>query len=136
MNGAGFRPVIGDSGVEPSSVTRVVLCSGKISWELEAERKRREGDAPQTAIVRVEQLYPLPAEEIKAELARYPGAEVLWVQDEPENQGPWPFLTLKLAPQLDRPVKLISRESSPTPSVGSSKVHAAEQASILSRTFE
>ncbi|GAB3415690.1 multifunctional oxoglutarate decarboxylase/oxoglutarate dehydrogenase thiamine pyrophosphate-binding subunit/dihydrolipoyllysine-residue succinyltransferase subunit [Flindersiella endophytica] len=136
MNGAGFRPVIGDAGVDPSSVTRVVMCSGKISWELEAERKRREGDAPQTAILRVEQLYPLPAEEIKAELARFPGAEVRWVQDEPENQGPWPFLTLKLVPQLDRPVKLVSRESSPTPSVGSAKVHAAELASILSRTFE
>ena len=132
-----FRPVIGDATVDPSKVRRVLLCSGRVSYDLESERQRREGDQPWTAVVRLEQLYPLPVEEVKAELARYaPDVEVIWVQDEPENQGPWPFLTLKLLPQLDgRTVRAVTRPSSSAPAVGSGKVHAEQQTELLDAAF-
>ncbi|WP_020575791.1 multifunctional oxoglutarate decarboxylase/oxoglutarate dehydrogenase thiamine pyrophosphate-binding subunit/dihydrolipoyllysine-residue succinyltransferase subunit [Actinopolymorpha alba] len=132
-----FRPVIGDDTVDPSAVTRVLLSSGKIGWELFAERKRLEGDHPRTAIVRVEQLSPLPAEQIKAELAKYPNAsDVRWVQDEPTNQGPWPHMALNLVPQLDgRQVRLVSRQASAAPAVGSGSVHRTEQSTLLGEAF-
>src|SRR3954465_6812416 len=77
-----FRPVIGDRDVSADAVEKVLLCSGRITWDLMVERKKREGDDPRTAIVRVEQLYPRPVAEIKAELATYPNLkEVRWVQD-------------------------------------------------------
>src|SRR3954451_9329570 len=67
-----FRPVIGDHAVDTDAVEKVLLCSGRITWDLMVERKKREGDDPRTAIVRVEQLYPRPVTELKAELAKYP----------------------------------------------------------------
>jgi multifunctional 2-oxoglutarate metabolism enzyme len=132
-----FQPVIADDAIDPSAAQRVVLCSGKITWELLAERKRREGDNRQTAIVRVEQLSPLPVDALKAELAKYPNAsEILWVQDEPANQGPWPHMALNLVPELGRTIRLVSRSASAAPSVGSGSVHKSEQASLLEAAFQ
>jgi len=130
-----FRTVIGDDTVDPAHVRRVILCSGKVAWELLAERRRREGEPPRTAIVRVEQLYPLPVEAIQAELAKYPNAELLWVQEEPANQGAWPFMALNLVPELDRKVRLVSRPASAAPAVGSAAVHREEQATLLAQAF-
>ena len=85
---------------------KVLLCSGRITWDLMVERKKVEGDKPTTPIVRVEQLYPRPIDEIKAELAKYPNLkEVRWVQDEPANMGPWPHMALHLAPELLGPAQ-------------------------------
>ena len=132
-----FRPVIGDNTVDPSAVNNVVLCSGKISWELMAERKRRESDTLRTAIVRVEQLSPVPADAIKAELAKYPNADVRWVQDEPANQGAWPHMALNLLPELDgREIRLVSRQASAAPAVGSTAVHGTEQGTLLAGAFD
>src|SRR5690606_14126232 len=90
-----FRPVIGDVTADPNKVERVLLCSGKITWHLGTKSKKREGDVDRTAIVRVEQLYPRPLEELNAELAKSPNAtELRWIQDEPQNQGPWPHAAL------------------------------------------
>ena len=98
-----FRPVIGDDTVDPDSVEKVLLCCGRITWDLMVERKKREGDSPRTAIVRVEQLYPRPVAELKAELAKYPNLkEVRWVQDEPANMGPWPHMALQPHPGAGR----------------------------------
>ncbi|HEX2551276.1 MAG TPA: multifunctional oxoglutarate decarboxylase/oxoglutarate dehydrogenase thiamine pyrophosphate-binding subunit/dihydrolipoyllysine-residue succinyltransferase subunit, partial [Nocardioidaceae bacterium] len=84
-----FRPVLADGEADVNTVQKVLLCSGRVSYDLLAERKKAEPDKISTAILRVEQLYPLPVEEIKAELAKYPNLqEVRWVQDEPANQGP------------------------------------------------
>ncbi len=94
-----------------AAVERVILASGRISYDLLAERKKAEPDKISTAVIRVEQLYPLPAEEIDAELAKYPNAtEIRWVQDEPANQGPWPFMALNLTEHLGgKPFYRVSR---------------------------
>jgi 2-oxoglutarate decarboxylase len=107
-----------------------------VAWELLAERKRRQGDRIRTAILRLEQLSPLPVDAIKAELAKYPHAQIRWVQDEPANQGPWPHIALNLVPQLDgRAIEPIARPSSAAPAVGSTSVHGIEQAALLSDAF-
>ena len=127
-----FRPLIGDDSV--SNATRLILCSGKIYWELVAERAKL-GDN-NTAIARVEQLYPLPIAQITAELNKYPNAEVVWVQDEPANQGPWPFVSANLAEHLNgRALRRISRKAAASPATGSIYVHEAEQKALIAEVF-
>ena len=130
-----FKMVIDDErGLNKQSVKRVLFCSGKIYWDLLAEAEKR-GDQ-QTAIVRVEQLYPTPVDEIKQVYAQYPGAELFWVQDEPANQGPWTYIGLFLPKYMDGQVaKLISRPASASPATGSAKRHAVEQADLVERAF-
>jgi 2-oxoglutarate dehydrogenase E1 component len=130
-----FRPVIGDSTVDADKVERVLLCSGRITWDLVAERRKREDAA--TAIVRVEQLYPRPVEEIKAELASYPNVrEIRWVQDEPQNMGAWPHYALNVVPQLDRPVAVVARPESSSPAVGQASRHTQELKDLVARAFD
>ncbi|MFI5696943.1 multifunctional oxoglutarate decarboxylase/oxoglutarate dehydrogenase thiamine pyrophosphate-binding subunit/dihydrolipoyllysine-residue succinyltransferase subunit [Kribbella sp. NPDC051586] len=134
-----FRPVIHDAeaDADPATVERVVLASGRIVYDLLAERKKVEPDKISTAILRVEQLYPLPAEEIAAELAKYPNAtEIRWVQDEPANQGPWPFMALNLTEHLGgKPFYRVSRPAMAAPAVGSHGVHGTEQTTLLKQAF-
>jgi len=85
--------------------------------------------------VRVEQLYPAPSEQIAAELAKYPNAKAAWVQDEPANQGPWPFFGLYVAPQLEQKITLVSRPASAATSAGNAKRHDAENAVLLQQAF-
>ncbi|MFM9500703.1 hypothetical protein ACKI1Q_44965, partial [Streptomyces galilaeus] len=81
-----FEPVIDDGrGLDGSSVKRVLLHSGKIHWDLVSELEKKPN--PEIALVRLEQLYPAPIDELNAVIDRYPNAEIVWVQDEPENQG-------------------------------------------------
>ncbi|HLS03596.1 MAG TPA: multifunctional oxoglutarate decarboxylase/oxoglutarate dehydrogenase thiamine pyrophosphate-binding subunit/dihydrolipoyllysine-residue succinyltransferase subunit [Actinomycetales bacterium] len=128
-----FEEVLPDTTINPANVKRVLLCSGKIYWELIA---RREADNDTTtAIVRLEQLYPLASEKIAEVLQTYGNAELIWVQDEPENQGPWPFITVNLAPELGREIKLISRPASAATSTGTVKAHQIEQTDLLNRVF-
>ena len=122
------------AGLDAEKVTRVVLVSGRLYYDLAAHREK--SDDRSTAIVRVEQLYPLPSEEIGAELAKYPNAEVVWAQDEPANQGPWPFMAVNLVPDLDRRVSLISRPASASPAAGSAKRHALELETLIEELFE
>ncbi|GAA3838837.1 multifunctional oxoglutarate decarboxylase/oxoglutarate dehydrogenase thiamine pyrophosphate-binding subunit/dihydrolipoyllysine-residue succinyltransferase subunit [Sphaerisporangium flaviroseum] len=124
-----FRPVIGDATVNPSDVRRVVLCSGRVYYDLAAARDKQERN--DVAIVRLERLYPFPAEELRAELSRYSlDAELVWTQDEPINMGPWPYLTLKLTedPGLlgGRGLRRVSRAANSSPAVGSHAAHDAE----------
>ena len=128
-----FQPLIQDQqGLQPQSVKKVLFCSGKIYWELLAEsQKRASGD---TAIIRVEQLYPTPVEEMKQAIAQYPNAELRWVQDEPANQGPWTYMGLFMS-KYGINLKVVSRPASASPATGSSKRHAAEQADVISRAF-
>ncbi|MGW6022681.1 multifunctional oxoglutarate decarboxylase/oxoglutarate dehydrogenase thiamine pyrophosphate-binding subunit/dihydrolipoyllysine-residue succinyltransferase subunit [Streptomyces sp. NPDC055099] len=141
----GFRPVIGDETVEASAVRKVVFCAGKLYYDLEAERKKRE--VTDTAIIRIERLYPLPGAELQAEIAKYPNAEkYLWAQEEPANQGAWPFIALNLIDHLDLAVgadiphgerlRRISRPHGSSPAVGSKKRHEQEQEQLLSEVFE
>jgi 2-oxoglutarate dehydrogenase E1 component len=126
-----FRPVIGDT-LDPSGVRKVVLCTGRVYYDLLAERTKR-GDTS-TALVRLEQLYPLPLEELRAELARYAGADVVWAQDEPENQGAWSFLHLALPEDLPR-VRVASRPASASTAAGTAKLHQAQQRTLLDQVF-
>jgi 2-oxoglutarate dehydrogenase E1 component len=131
-----FRPLIGDQVVDPEKVDTLLLCSGKITWDLMVERGKRQSDAPTTAIARLEQLYPEPVEQLVEEIERYPHLrDVRWVQDEPGNMGPAPHLRLNLFPQLDRPVQVISRPPSSSPSVGVHSRHVEEQKAILTEAF-
>jgi 2-oxoglutarate decarboxylase len=132
-----FMPVIGDDVTDPSAVETLILCSGRITWDLLNERKRHEPDRTRTAIARLEQLYPRPVDDVRAEMAKYPSLrQIRWVQDEPANMGPWPHLKLRLAPELgDIPFDLISRAESSSPSVGQLKVHQAELQTLLERAF-
>ncbi len=131
-----FRPVVGDDAVDPDKVRRVLLCSGRITWDLVVERKKREGDDLQTAIVRLEQLYPRPIEELKSELAKYPHLEeIRWVQDEPANMGPWPHVAMHYAEQLPLPVRRVSRPESTSPAVGQHSRHVEEQKALMGEAF-
>ncbi|MFD8258018.1 multifunctional oxoglutarate decarboxylase/oxoglutarate dehydrogenase thiamine pyrophosphate-binding subunit/dihydrolipoyllysine-residue succinyltransferase subunit [Streptomyces griseoluteus] len=140
-----FRPVIGDDTVDPAAVRKVVFCSGKVYYDLEAGRKKR--GATDTAIIRIERLYPLPGAEVQAEVNKYPNAEkYLWVQEEPANQGAWPFIALNLIDHLDLAVgadvpagerlRRISRAHGSSPAVGSAKRHQAEQEQLVNEVFE
>jgi 2-oxoglutarate dehydrogenase E1 component len=125
-----FQPVIGDT-VDAGAVRKVLLCSGKIYYDLVQARAERQ--ITDTAIVRVEQLYPLPVEEIRAALASYTAAtEFAWVQDEPANQGAWSFMALNLLEDLEGvSLRRISRPAAAAPAVGSMKLHDAEQAALI-----
>ncbi|MCX4813804.1 multifunctional oxoglutarate decarboxylase/oxoglutarate dehydrogenase thiamine pyrophosphate-binding subunit/dihydrolipoyllysine-residue succinyltransferase subunit [Streptomyces sp. NBC_01239] len=141
-----FRPVIGDATVtDPASVRKVVFVTGKLYYDLEAERAKR--GTTDTAIIRLERLYPLPGAEVQAEIAKYPNAEkYLWAQEEPANQGAWPFIALNLIDHLDLAVgadvphgerlRRISRPHGSSPAVGSAKRHQAEQEQLVREVFE
>jgi 2-oxoglutarate dehydrogenase E1 component len=129
-----FRPVIGDDTVDPAGVTRVVLSSGKIYYDLLAARTA--ADRSDVALVRIEQLYPLPGEDIATELAKYPNAQLIWAQEEPANQGGYPFIALNLPEQLAakgdaRPIYRASRKASASPAVGSASIHEAQQREVV-----
>lgn len=130
-----FRTVIGDdlAAAKAGQVTRVLLCSGKIYWDLLAHRVKT-GDE-HTAIVRLEQLYPLDAEAARAAVAPFDGAELVWVQDEPRNQGPWTFLSMHLPQLLNRTLRVVSRKESASPAAGSAKKHQAQQAHLIETAF-
>lgn len=131
-----FQPVIGDSSIDPDLVERVLLCSGKVTWDLVAERTKREDK--RTAIVRLEQLYPRPLDELNSILGGYPNAaEVRWVQDEPANQGPWPHVALHFPGNLVRnlPLSLVARAESSTTAVGSHQRHVEEQETLMDQAF-
>ncbi|MGO3854689.1 MAG: multifunctional oxoglutarate decarboxylase/oxoglutarate dehydrogenase thiamine pyrophosphate-binding subunit/dihydrolipoyllysine-residue succinyltransferase subunit [Glutamicibacter arilaitensis] len=129
-----FREVIGDASItDTNAVDKVLLCSGRVYYDLLAARTK--ANDTKTALVRVEQLYPAPAEQIAAELAKYPNASVSWVQDEPANQGPWPFFGLYVAPSLDQKITLVSRPASAATSAGNAKRHEAENAVLIQQAF-
>ncbi|OFA62480.1 multifunctional oxoglutarate decarboxylase/oxoglutarate dehydrogenase thiamine pyrophosphate-binding subunit/dihydrolipoyllysine-residue succinyltransferase subunit, partial [Streptomyces fradiae] len=141
----GFRPVIGDDTVDAAAVRKVVFCSGKVYYDLLAEREKR--GAHDTALVRLERLYPLPGKELQAEISRYTGTEkYIWAQEEPANQGAWPFIALNLIDHLDLSVgaglppaerlRRISRPHSSSPAVGSAKRHQAEQQQLVNEVFD
>jgi 2-oxoglutarate dehydrogenase E1 component len=130
-----FQTVLDDHVSDTASITRVVLASGKVSHEALGHRDATSSD--HVAVVRVEQLYPWPAAEIERVLERYPNlAEVVWLQEEPENMGAWPFVHLRMHDHL-RHVRVshVARAESASPATGSGLLHAAEQADLLARAI-
>jgi 2-oxoglutarate dehydrogenase E1 component len=129
-----FHRVIGDAGHE--SVERVLLCSGKIYYEL--EKRREELGRHDVAIVRLEQLYPFPEAELREALAPYPkGTPAVWVQEEPENMGAWRYLLAQLGTTIsDRlPLSCVSRPASASTATGSARSHKREQEKLISEAF-
>ncbi len=135
--GTGFRPVILDASAGP--VRRVLLCTGKMAYALAAERDAR-GDRD-VAIVRLEQIYPFPAEELARILAPFRAAEFLWVQEEPENVGCWPWLDRRLEAVLrsiaadDARVRVVARPESSSPAGSFHSDHDADQQALVERAF-
>lgn len=131
MSSGAFQEVIDDSNNIPDTVLRVVLCTGKIYYDL-LERKEQL-EATDIAIIRIEQLYPFPTQQLKKILGRYQNAiKYIWVQEEPENMGAWNFIKNNL-PELK--IEHVTRQASGSPAVGLSKLHALEQAEIVGKVF-
>ena len=128
-----FQTVLADQGATSASVTRAVLATGKVAHE--ALARRDETGSSSVAVVRVEQLYPWPSERIEEVLSSFPRLEeVVWLQEEPENMGAWPFVHLQMHHQMrDKSVTHVARAESASPATGSGLVHAAEQADLLTR---
>ncbi len=131
----GFREVIDDVNVKTAKVKRVVFCSGKIYYDLlEAQKNNQSEDV---ALVRVEQLYPTPVAQMEAVYKKYTNAQdVVWVQEEPENMGAWPYLLRRLRKTGLSDIDVISRKESSSTATGYAKQHATQQAYIISTTFE
>jgi 2-oxoglutarate dehydrogenase E1 component len=126
-----FREVLDDPAVQDAgSVQRVILCTGKVGQQLMAERDKH--GAP-VAVVRLEQLYPFPFDQIQEILARYQNARsVVWLQEEPHNMGAWTFVNARLRDELtDRSWRCISRHESGSPATGSARIHEQEQAQLI-----
>jgi 2-oxoglutarate dehydrogenase E1 component len=128
-----FHDVLADPGA-PSDVRRVILCTGKLGHEL-LERRDKVG-APAT-IVRLEQLYPFPADALRQILDAHPGVELVWAQEEPENMGAWRFVRGRLRSLLGEGavVGYVGREESGSPASGAQSVHDREQEDLLNRAF-
>ena len=137
-----WKPVLSDPTIEDASqVTSVLLCSGKVRWDL-VTRRSAAGLDGKVAIVPVERLYPLPGKQITDYLSRFENVhEVRWVQDEPSNQGPWSFIALNLPPALEEAMPNrweltpITRPGSSAPAVGSAKVHEMQQRALMDAAF-
>jgi 2-oxoglutarate dehydrogenase E1 component len=132
-----FQEVLGDSSVAGDKIDRVLLCSGKVYYDLLAAREER--GAHNVAIVRLEQIYPFPADQIADMLGRYsPNAEVIWVQEEPRNMGAWRFVQEQMYfvfNSAKRQIHYAGRPESASPASGSGKQHNQEQAELIDAAF-
>jgi 2-oxoglutarate dehydrogenase E1 component len=140
LSSGGFQPVIDDREVQdPGAVERIVLCSGKIYYDLiEARKKAEPGNAGRVSIVRMEQFYPFPLTRLREVLANYPQAkQLVWAQEEPKNMGGWTFVEQRLEnllPVCERPI-YVGRAPSASPATGSYAIHQAEQADLINRAL-
>jgi 2-oxoglutarate dehydrogenase E1 component len=130
------RVIADDVNRSGAGVTQVLLCSGKIFYDL--EKHRADLDRQDVAIIRLEQLYPLPKKALAMALDRYnPGTPVAWVQDEPENMGAWPYIRLSLGERVFGrfPLSRVSRITSASPATGSASSHRIEQQELIDAAF-
>lgn len=132
LNGAKFQPVIDDPDADPKLVERLLFCSGKIYYDLLAEKiEKKRGDV---AIIRIEELYPIPIERVTNLSRRYKKArELYWVQEEPANMGAWPFVNRKFS-RFD--LRVVARRESCSPATGYLSLHEFEQRDLIERAFE
>ena len=127
----GFKEIIGDSYADTKNVKKVLLCTGKIFFDLQKEQKEKK--RKDIAIIRIEQLHPLPQKQIDKEIAKYKGAKIYWVQEEPENMGAWTYMLRFYRKILE---DVISRKPAASPATGFASVHKSEQADIVTRAFK
>ncbi|MFG0261637.1 MAG: hypothetical protein ACF788_04530 [Novipirellula sp. JB048] len=134
--GGQFHKILGDDEVPLASCRQLMICTGKIYYELLEERAKRE--RTDIAIIRIEQLYPLSADELTAAIEGLPpGTDIRWVQDEPTNMGAWPYIKLNFGDMLAEKYQfsLVSRSESASPSTGSMAAHKIEQAELIEAAF-
>jgi 2-oxoglutarate dehydrogenase E1 component len=138
LAGGGFYAVIDEiDDVKPSAVTRIVLCSGKVYFDL--LKTRREVRVESVAIVRLEQLYPFPSDEYEAILRKYPNArEIVWCQEEPQNQGGWYQIRHRLQSKLDDRCELLyaGRAGAAAPATGISALHEQQQKNLVAAALQ
>ncbi|HQV58530.1 MAG TPA: multifunctional oxoglutarate decarboxylase/oxoglutarate dehydrogenase thiamine pyrophosphate-binding subunit/dihydrolipoyllysine-residue succinyltransferase subunit, partial [Ilumatobacteraceae bacterium] len=135
LTAGSFEEVLDDPHVtDRNAVTRLVFCSGKVAWDLMAERDKRS--AP-VAVVRVEQLYPFPKQRLREVFASYPNAkELVWVQEEPDNMGAWRFVEARTWRfKSDYDLRSVARVGSGSPATGSKAIHDQELAGLLDEAF-
>lgn len=126
-----FKELITDNSINADSVKRLVFCSGKFYYELLQEREKLEDK--ETALIRLEQMYPLPTEQIEAELKKYKNAEkVIWAQEEPANMGAWTFMLWRFPVKLE----LVSPKESASPAAGSHKTASARMREAIENVFK
>ncbi len=139
--GTSFRRILAETDqlADAAKIRRVVLCSGKVYFDLVAERRKRKID--DIAILRIEQLYPFPFSRLGVRLGQYPNAEVVWCQEEPENMGAWHFIDRRIERALGgidvkskRPV-YVGRPEAASPATGSARTHLKEQADLVNRAL-
>jgi 2-oxoglutarate dehydrogenase E1 component len=129
-SGTRFQELIDDAWTSPEEVRKVLVCSGKIYYDLyEKQQKENRRDV---AVLRLEQLYPLPAVQLRALIRKYEGAQWAWVQEEPRNMGPWSYIRRVVT---EVPIDVVARKPSPSPAAGSYKLHNQEEATILEEAF-
>ena len=132
-----YQRVIADDAIpNGAEVHRVLMCSGKVYYEL--AQKRAELARQDVAIIRVEQFYPFPYKQLRAALATYrDGTPVVWIQEEPENMGAWSFLRMQFGDKLFErlPLSGIYRRASASPATGSASSHRLEQAELIAAAF-
>ena len=136
LEGGSFHETLDDAQVEdPSGVRRILLCTGKVAYQLAGERNRRDYPG---AVVRLEQLYPFPAKQLDAIFDRYSNAgELRWVQEEPANMGAWDFVHKNLSARLPERLRLdhVARAASASPATGSAGIHKQEQEELMEEAF-
>lgn len=128
-----FLPVIGEPDKRVIKPNRILLCTGRIYYDLVKERAKTERF--DTAIIRLEQLYPLPVAELNMLLSSWGDLPLTWVQDEPENQGAWPFIALHLPSKIKRTIQVISRAEAASPAAGNAKLHKDENRQLMEQAF-
>ena len=127
----GFREIIDDVNVTAKGVKRLLLCTGKIYYDLlEEQEKNKRKDV---AIVRLEQIYPLAEGQLNAIIEKYKGAKIYWVQEEPVNMGAWGYLLKRLYKRVD--IDVIARDEAASPAVGYMKAHNESQKEIVKQAF-
>jgi 2-oxoglutarate dehydrogenase E1 component len=137
LGNAGFRPLIDDAEIsDREAVKRIVMCSGKVYYDLADARKKSEDR--NVAVVRLEQFYPFPLQSIRDVLASYPNAnELVWAQEEPQNMGGWTFVQERLEnllPNCERP-RYVGRSASASPATGSYSIHQREQSELVTQAL-
>ncbi|MFT5206191.1 MAG: 2-oxoglutarate dehydrogenase E1 component, partial [Phycisphaerales bacterium] len=132
LTDGGFKSVIDDTSINPTTAHRVIFCSGKVYYDLLEYRDAiSEEKRTSIALVRIEELYPFPAAEISAILKRYNDTEYMYVQEEPENMGAWHYIDATFRDTLDISLSRVTRRPCSSPAVASNKMHNIEQHRIV-----
>jgi 2-oxoglutarate dehydrogenase E1 component len=128
-----FHPLITDPTHVGPQIRKVIMCSGKVYYDLAAHREKEGID--DVAILRFERLYPLPFRTLPPALETYPNAELVWAQEEPANQGAWSFVAMNLPQIINRPLSGVTRPASSSPAVGTHQRHEQEQKAVIEQAF-